>query len=580
MMKLLKFLIPRFALLAILVTGIWASSELMTRTAINHSSAFAPLEISVDQASVQWQDRTVTMRNLLVGRDGIAKFQADKVSLKLDQQALLDQRWVVLDGMMTNPSTVEFTEARPTTRAGAARLADRLEQALLEARQGETDYNARPKLAIEPTWWQQIQEAEQRTGHVGNHTLEALEGLKKKWDSQLADCRQLAVRLQEQVSAAQNVARQPNNPLRHDSRLAMTQRVNELSQEILKIRSKIEQIQRAAAADLAAVADTASGEVESLDQVFRLPVPPASSFDSDLLGQQPPQSLHQLFRWVDWAQAVVPNMENSETRPGRGRDVAFRREELPSLEIQKLTLVGVSSVGDQYYRLMGSLNNLSNRPYAQRYPASLSLRAQGDHHVIVNGLYDQRNGNRKSYFSIRSLDLAREEGLALLTAQQRVGLPIQVTPGKYAAQLNLNLDGEKLDGQLLVRHTQTRVQCDLSQVTDPSLAARLRDELQSIDSYVVTYELTGTTDKIVATSRSDLGMQIAQAMGTSTQGHFASVAQQQSLAVKKSLQDHQQRLHNWVDQESQQIMVAVQQEVSRIASLQVDVQPNDTLRLR
>lgn len=578
-MKFVKFLAPRLALLSILVIGIWASSELMTRSAINQSTAFAPLDVSVDQASIQWQDRTVTMRNLLVGRDGIAQFQADKVTLKLDQEALLDQRWVVLDGMMTNPSAVTDSESTPT-KDKALNLADRLEQALLAARQSDADYNARPKLAIEPTWWQQIQEAERRSGTVGSHTLQALEGLKKKWESQLADCRQLAVRLQDQVSAAQNVARQPNNPLRNDARLALTQRVNELSQEIIKIRSQIEQIQRAAATDLTTVSDTATSEIEALDHVFRLPVPPASTFDVDLLGQQPPASLHQVFRWVDWAQAVVPTLNPANPEAGRGRDVSFRREELPSLEIQKLTLVGVSNVGNQYYRLMGSLNHLSNRPSAQRYPASLSLRAQGDHHVIINGLYDQRNGNRKSYFSIRSLDLTREEGLPLLAAQQRVGLPIQVTPGKYAAHLNLNLDGEKLEGQLLVRHSQSRVHCDLSQVADPMLASRLRDELQNIDSYVVTYELTGTTDTIVATSKSDLGQQIAQAMGTSTQVHFAAVAQQQSLAVKQSLQDHQNRLHQWVDQESQQIMLAVQQEMTRLASLQDSAQPNDTLRLR
>lgn len=579
-MQFLMFLTPRLVLSAILLMGIWASSELMTRTAINQSGALAPLEVTVDQASFQWQDRTVTMRNMLIGRNGVGQFQADKVSLKLDHEALLDQRWVVLDGMMTNPSLVSDSGSAATSAAGASNLAAVLEQALAEVRQPEFDYNARPKLAIEPTWWQQIQDVERGTGQAGQHTLQALESLKTKWESQLADCRQSAVRLQEQVTAAQNVARQPNNPLRNDARLSLTQRVNELTQEILKIRGKIEQIQRAAAADLATVADTAASEIESLDKAFRLPETPASSFDADLLGQQPPRSLQQIFQWVEWAQAVVPALDTATSGSGRGRDVSFRREELPSLEIQKLTLVGVSSVGDQYYRLMGSINNLSNRPHAQRYPASLSLRAQGDHHVIVNGLYDQRNGNRKSYFSIRSLDLTREEGLALLSAQQRVGLPIQVTPGKYAAQLNLNLDGEKLDGQLLVRHTQTRVDCDLSQVKDPALAARMRDELQSIESYVVTYELNGTTDKIVATSKCDLGLQIAQALDNSTQFHFASTAQQQSLAVRQSLQEHQQRLHQWVDQEAQQIMVAVQHETSRIASLQDNAQSNDTLRLR
>jgi uncharacterized protein (TIGR03545 family) len=579
-MSLTRYLAPRVALLAILAVGIWASSELMTRTAINESGVLAPLDVAVDHASIQWQDQTVTMRNLLVGRDGIGRFQADKVSLKLDQQALLDKRWVVIDGMMTNPSLVLDNLTSTNTARVDSTLADRLSQALQDARQSDRDYHARPKLSIEPTWLQQVQDAARKTTEAGNHTLHVLEGLQQKWDAQLAATRQAAVRLHEQVAIARQSSQQTNNPLRSDSRLNMTRRVNELNQEILNVRQQIEQIQRVAAADLAAASDTLASEIGSLDGAFRLPLPSASSFDVDLLSQEPPQPLSQIFQWVDWAQAVVPSLDTKRSGADRGRNVTFGREELPSLEIQKLTLVGVSNVGNQYYRLMGSIHNLSNRPFAQRTPASLSLRAQGDHHIIVNGLYDQRNGNRKSYFSIRSLDLTREDGMALLNAQERVGLPIQVSPGKYAAQLNLNLDGEKLEGQLVVRHTQTRVQCDLAQVADATLATRLQEELQGIQSYVVTYDLTGTTNKVVATSKSDLGVQIAQALGTSTQTHFTSVTGQQSLAVKQSLQINQQKLQQWVDQETQQLLAAVQQELTQVASLEQRLESNDTLRLR
>ncbi|MBL8891714.1 MAG: hypothetical protein JNL67_17170 [Planctomycetaceae bacterium] len=579
-MAFLQYLAPRIALLSILATGIWASSELMTRNAINNSSILSPLDVTVDHASVQWQDRTVTMRNLLVGREGIGRFQADKVSLKLDPNALIDQRWVVLDGMMTNPSLVTEEVSGNRTSASKPNLSNRLSQALQLANQGDANYQSKSKLAIEPTWLQQIQAAEKKTTQAGNHTLQVLDALQKKWEAQLAVSRQAAAKLQEQVTAARLSNKQPNNPLRNDARLNLTRKVNELNQEILNIRQQIEQIQRAATADIAAATETVASEIEGLDSVFRLPVPAATSIDVDLLSHQPPQPIQDMFQWVDWAQAVVPSVDVATAPVLRGRQVAAGREELPSLEIQKLTLVGVSNVGNNYYRLMGSLNNLSNRPYAQRSPASLSLRAQGDHHVIINGLYDQRNGHCKSYFSIRSLDLVREDGLALLKAEEQVGLPIQVAPGKYTAHLNLNLDGENLEGQLLVRHTQSGVECDLSGVHDPALVAILREELQGIHSYVVAYDLKGTTDKIVATCRSDLGEQIAQVLGAGVKHHFTEVANAQALAVKQSIQGHQERLQGWVNQETQQLMAVVQQEMTQVASLESEAEPIDSLRLR
>lgn len=577
-MKLIKFLVPRVALLAVLAVGMWASSGLLTRTTLNQTRVFSPLDLTVDQAEMGWENSELNARNFLLGRDGLGSFQADKLTIKLDQQALLEQRWVVIDGILTNPSMV----VPAASGAGEVRrppgLAERLSEALRAAHQ-QGNYNARPKLAIEPTWWQQVQSAEQRTATPGQHTLKALETWQQKWAAELAACRQQTAAFRQQIHAAAELAKRPSNPLRQDSRLVVTQQINDLSRQIVDVQTRIEQIQLAAVEELTAISTTRESEVQGLDSALRLPLPPATSFDHDLLTQHPPQPLDQVFLWAEWAQAVVPSLSN-ESAPARGRDVHFARQPLPSLEVQKLTLAGVTSVGDRYYRLMGSVNNLTNRPFAQREPASLSLRAQGDHHVMVSGRYDQRHGQQKSYFSIRSLDLARDQGLALISAQDRVGLPLQISPSRYTAQLQLNLDGQQVDGQLIVRHAQTRIDCDLSHVQNESLASRLRQELEAIDSFVITYRLSGTTDKIVATGNCDLGVQIAQALGNTTQEYFAALVEQQAAVVTEAIVGKQRQFGQWVESETQQLMAAVQQELAQVASLQGDLANGDSLRLR
>lgn len=578
-MNLFKFLVPRFALLAVLAMGIWASSGLMTRSVLNQTRVFSPLDLTVDQADLGWQNSELTVRNFLLGRDGVGSFQADKLSLKLDQDALTQQRWVVIDGILTNPSVV--APAGSTLPENARRspgLADRLSEALRVAHQ-RGDYNARPKLAIEPTWWQQVQSAQQRTASPGQHTRQALETWQTKWAGELAACRQQTAEFRQQLEAAAELAKRPNNPLRQDSRLTVTQQINQISGQIVDVQSRIERIQQAAADELAAISTTIESEVQGLESALRLPLPPATNFDQDLLTQHPPQPLEQVFLWAEWAQAVVPNLTD-DAISSRGRDVHFGRQPLPSLEVQKLTLAGVTSVGNRYYRLMGSLNNLTNRPFAQREPASLSLRAQGDHHVMVSGRYDQRHGQQKAFFSVRSLDLARDQGLSLVSAQDRVGLPIQVSPSRYTAQLQLNLDGQQVDGQLVVRHSQTHIDCDLSHVQNETLAARLQQELQAIDSFVITYRLSGTTDRIVATGHCDLGLQIARALGSTTQDHFESLVEKQAASLTQAIASQQRQLGQWVQSETQQLMAAVKQELAQVASLQGNLDNDASLRLR
>ena len=168
----------------------------------------------------------------------------------------------------------------------------------------------------------------------------------------------------------------------------------------------------------------------------------------------------------------------------------------------------------------------------------------------------------------------------MISAQDRVGLPLQISPSRYTAQLQLNLDGQQVDGQLIVRHAQTRIDCDLSHVQNESLASRLRQELEAIDSFVITYRLSGTTDKIVATGNCDLGVQIAQALGNTTQEYFAALVEQQAAVVTEAIVGKQRQFGQWVESETQQLMAAVQQELAQVASLQGDLANGDSLRLR
>jgi hypothetical protein len=459
-------------------------------------------------------------------------------------------------------------------------LAIQLEDALRRAGQPTDHYDALPKLAIEPTWWQRIESAGRQTAQPGAHTRQAIEALQQKWTAQLEQCRQQADALNRQVAAARSLTRQPNNPLRSDSRLQLTQQVNQMTADLIQLRNHVEELRRRAAAELAALADTAEGEIRNFDSALRLPSVPAQGFDLELLAQPLPPQLSQVFQWVEWAGAVVPSLDG-QPPVHRGRDVSFGALEVPNLEIQKLTLVGVTDVGGHYYRLMGSLNHLSNRPFAQRYPTSLSLRAQGDNHVVVNGLYDQRNGQKKTYFSIKSLDLSREDGLQLMaSAQDRVGFPIQVTPGKYVAHLNLQTDGEKVDGQLVIRHSQTRLDYDDSRVADAALSDRIRQELQQIQSYVVSYRLQGTVDHLVARGQSDLGQQVAQALSASTQEHFSDLVHRHAASVQQMVLNQRQQLESWVDGQTRELLAVAQAEQLQIASLQEAVEQRESPRLR
>lgn len=594
-MKNLKYLVPRCGLLAVMALGIWVSSGLLTRAIVNQSPLLTPFQLSVDRADVDWEQASVTLRNLKLaapksddgtasaqGIDGsdtsVVGFVADKAVLKLDPQALLEQRWVVTDGMVTNPRVGGQMSAHPLTPTRG--LSARLAEAFQAANAHTNDYLARPKLSIEPTWWQQVQRADGLANSPGGHTLEAIVSYRQIWEQQLTQYRNDIAKLGEEIASAKAKANKPFNPLRSDSQLEATQQVNHLSERILELQRKVESLQSTADQQLQALTDTARGEIELLERTLRLPQPPAVSFDQDFASRQSWEPIEQVFAWAEWASSVVPSLE-PQTNETRGRTLEIDSKPLPNLEIQKLTLVGVTDVGGQYYRLMGSLQNLSNSAYAQRQPTSLSLRAQGDNHLMVSGLYDRRNGNNKSHFSVKSLDLKTPSELTLASGpESRIGLPLAISPSSYVAQLQMNLDGDQLEGKLTVRHSNLQVRCDTTGLRNHRLSEQLANRLSEIESFEVTYDLRGTLDKIVAKPQSDLGWQIATALGETTQNHFAGLVAEQAESVARSIQEQRGALDQWIDSQARELLAGIQVEKQAVADLSGSFENRGDRRLR
>jgi len=587
-MNRFKFLVPRFVFLLVLCLGIWVSSTFLAKVAINESDVALRAGMRVDDAQVDWSEKSVALRNLTVGNPsgGRPVLEMDKVVLHLDWDSVLGRKLVVRDGVVTNLTMIpanspKQTRASDGTESESNSLSGRIVAAISQAQPSDLSYHQSSPALATGSWWTHVKTALTAGSSNSSHTTVAAKALQTKWQLRIEDCRKRAASMEAEIVSLKKTSTVSNNPLRsHGPNMQAAQRITELTAQIVDLQAEVQDIQRLAILETKSLSDTAAGEIRLFQTAMRIPTANPQQLTSQLLQQQQLDEINKVILWVDWAGNLVPNFADNPIAV-RGRNVNFGKPAEASLDVKKLTLVGVTDVGGQYYRYMGNLSNLSNNPDVQSQPTSLSLRSQGPQHVIVNGLFDRTGGSQKTYLSIKTPDLQHPSGdFAADHSTDSLGIGLKVSPTQAFTQVNVNLEGEKLSGKVVIRHSNVDIEVDSNELGDAALANLINFELETIDSYETTYVLSGSLDHVVATPQCDLGNRIASAMNTATNQHLGQMVVLRSTYIQTLVQNQQQQLNQWVNQQTNDVLALIQSDISRIASLKGVVERLDDSNLR
>lgn len=321
----------------------------------------------------------------------------------------------------------------------------------------------------------------------------------------------------------------PPNPLRGrvDNRPQESE-LDEIIKTLERLQQQQERLERQAAADIAHLEATYQSESASMNQTqpIELEVSPES------LSQLLLVDLHQSIanEAMDWFAGVRSStsacsgsnrsIAETESKPTRGRgelvEIPGAALKQPTL-IKKLTFDGAGRFNQQHVNFAGEAYDITDQPASCNLPTTFKLRAQGEHHFVLQGSIDRRSGVCSDSvtidfpaFPLGPQNLGTESEMLVTTG------PRTTTHGA----IHLKIDGQAVSGTMRLDFSDVALVVEhLHDVAGgKEVALRLNQSLSTLQQFESTAVFGGTLDHPQLKFESSLGEAFAVAMARIDKG--------------------------------------------------------------
>jgi len=314
----------------------------------------------------------------------------------------------------------------------------------------------------------------------------------------------------------------PPNPLRR--RVDDQQQESELDEIIERLERLQRQqalLERQAAADLARLEAAYQNESASQDQTQPIELEVSPETLSQLLLADLHQSIaNEAMSWFAAVRDNVPTCALSDRAghtqprrsPARGEvvEVTGAAQKLPTV-IKKLTFDGSGRLNERHVNFAGEAYDITDQPTTHSLPTTFKLRAQGDHHFVLQGSIDRRSAVCSDSvtidfpaFPLGPQNLGTAEDMLVTTG------PRTTTHGA----IHLKVDGQTLTGTMRLDFSDVALVVEhLHDVAGgKEVALRLNQSLATLQQFQSTATFGGTLDHPHLKFESSLGEKLAVAM--------------------------------------------------------------------
>jgi len=500
-----SYVIPRLVLLGTLAVLLWVGLNPLVRWAIistGQSATSAKVEIGRVQTSLLRTELRLTdvrvanpnapMENLL---------QADQVTLALDADSLLRRKLVVREGRV---SGLRFATDRETS--------------------GELDPAAawhlklpRAELAeLGEKWLDQTAEIlkrELRQQAEQLHSVRLARELVERWPAEYDRLTARADSLKWRIDNLRALAEVGGNgPL---AALDVYQRaaseLQEIQREVAELRSEIDRLRRQVLLDKDAIVLAKEQDLRQIRETFRIENLNAESLSEYLLGPELSETVQTLAEWVDWGRQYLPTkVDRLGPVRGRGVDVLFPGvRQRPDFVIQSLVLDGEGRLGRRRFQFLGTAADVASQPGLYGRPVVLKAQINAETTLAVEAVLDHTGETPHERITINCPGLKQPERVLGRPGQ----LAVSVSPGSTHLWVSLDLEGEALSGQILLKQEPVELVPDLAAAYGGQrLAGSLQAAMSELREIRAVVDLSGTLKKPEWEFRSNLGPQLAAAL--------------------------------------------------------------------
>ena len=548
------YLVPRLVILALLMVLVWISADPLLKYAIVKSTEsvtgakvdVGQVKTSLFEGKIYISDLAITdprdpMRNLL---------QADVAYLKMDPRRLLHKELIVEHG---HSKQVMFGSPRTISGELKGRQYNTPMQPEL---QNVFVRNAAP--INSKLWLDQYQTPSLLSAERDLEIIKVAASVKQKWrpifEAQLHKITLARAQLETlpRIDDGQIV-----NPLR-DLEMNQQQRnkIQQLREDIAEARTELGQLKTAAEADRQLIAQAGERDGQMVGSMIQATMTDPNSLTQILLQNQQQEYASEVISWVQWFRNSLPNPEaDFLDGEGRGTNIAFTGQTArPRFLVKTLDLSGQGSLAGQHHTFAGVLTNMTNEPMLHNEPTKFNLRAQGNHHLIVDCTLDRREPVWKDRMIVKCPELDAPSQML----GNSESLEIELADSRIQVDLDINMLGDQLGGTLHFSHSKCAMLVNqLHQIAGgDEVKLRLNQELLRINQFRTTATLGGTLDAPIVQFESDLGPKLAKAMD---QIHRVQ-SEQQTAELRR-------RLKTRFDTELQQVDAMLSENFSQLAKL-------------
>jgi uncharacterized protein (TIGR03545 family) len=327
--------------------------------------------------------------------------------------------------------------------------------------------------------------------------------------------------------------------------------VERLKQEVLALGKEMDRITEQALRDRDAIAIAQRYDQETIRRKLTLRPLDPQELSEYLLGEELAEKTREMVGWIKLARRYWPSdLDLPEAERSRGEDIVLPGiKPLPRAIVEKLHLDGTIQNGNQSVAWRGEILHLTTEPALTGQPMQIRAETLGDSPLRIHAILD------------RTTNVARDRIVLSLPAleqpQRTLGNPEQlavaIAPGKVQLWAELNLEGEKLSGRMLLQQPDPQLTTQLA----PKLGARLAGRSQSATSHVqklqAEVKLSGTLDKPSWELQSNLGPQLASTLHEALQAELDVRCLELTETLDNYLASEQEKLTQLLAAEQQKV---------------------------
>ena len=497
-----KYAAPRLILVGCLCLVVYLGlDELVRRTLISAGQSVTGAKVEIGNLDASVLGTSILLEDIRVAdprRPSKNLIEVAQIRLDLDAGSLLRRKLIASEGKLS----------------GLRIQTDRLTSGELEpGADWNWDLPGGHLSGLSHDWLDRL------TGVLQNRIEEEIENLEsvrltreliRRWPAEFEQLEARADSLKRRTDRISELLQSRSNDLMESLQAYREAAVEleSLHRELAELGSELDRLPQQALADKDAVIAAQRRDVERVRRTLPQFDLDAETLSTYLLGDELSRRVRSVAGWVRWARRNLTGGELSEPARGRGIDVLFAGlKGRPDFLVHSLSLDGTLEIGDQQYQFLGTASGLTNQPALYGRPTIVGLELTGAFTTQVEIVLD-RSGETPHYrIVINCPDLTIPK--RILGDEDRFA--VAVSPGNTHLWIELDVRGEELSGQILLRQEPVHLAVHVkAEGAGRQLAGHLQTMVGHIHTIEAAVDLSGTLQEPAWRFRSNLGPQLVE----------------------------------------------------------------------